>query len=121
MGARLYNPGTGRSTSVDPVTRGNENAYNYPKRSHASLSSYAEAWVKPSAAARSTSREARTHPTRGKEAKPHSDYRENMRMRWDPLRLNFCSSISRWPKESSAAFPGIRLSALPTCAGPWNS
>ncbi|WP_022882353.1 DNRLRE domain-containing protein [Gryllotalpicola ginsengisoli] len=30
MGARLYNPTTGRFTSTDPVSGGNENAYNYP-------------------------------------------------------------------------------------------
>jgi RHS repeat-associated protein len=30
MGARLYDPVTGRFTSPDPVTGGNENAYNYP-------------------------------------------------------------------------------------------
>jgi RHS repeat-associated protein len=30
MGARLYNPSTGRFTSPDPVVGGNENAYNYP-------------------------------------------------------------------------------------------
>jgi len=30
MGARLYNPTTGRFASVDPESGGNENAYNYP-------------------------------------------------------------------------------------------
>ena len=30
MGARLYNPTTGRFTSPDPVVGGNENTYNYP-------------------------------------------------------------------------------------------
>jgi RHS repeat-associated protein len=30
MGDRLYNPVTGRFTSLDPVLGGNENAYNYP-------------------------------------------------------------------------------------------
>ncbi|MDM4764389.1 RHS repeat-associated core domain-containing protein [Galbitalea sp. SE-J8] len=30
MGARVYNPITGRFTSPDPVPGGNENAYNYP-------------------------------------------------------------------------------------------
>jgi RHS repeat-associated protein len=30
MGVRLYNPGTGRFLTVDPVPGGNENAYNYP-------------------------------------------------------------------------------------------
>jgi RHS repeat-associated protein len=30
MGARLYNPATGRFTGVDPMTGGNENSYDYP-------------------------------------------------------------------------------------------
>jgi hypothetical protein len=30
MGARLSNPTTGRFTTTDPITGGNENAYNYP-------------------------------------------------------------------------------------------
>mgnify|MGYP001940238033 CR=1 FL=1 len=30
MGARLYNPVTGRFTSTDPVYGGNANTYTYP-------------------------------------------------------------------------------------------
>ncbi|GAA4163865.1 hypothetical protein GCM10022286_24940 [Gryllotalpicola daejeonensis] len=47
MGARIYNPASGRFTSVDPTSGGNENVYNYPNDpiDQADLSGEVAAWI----------------------------------------------------------------------------